>query len=362
MTDDEQQEDGVVTVVVGDGPTDVTPAEQATTWQVDEVCANAVDVARAALLEQTSPANVGEHCGLVSEGPAVVTHFFVGFVPGYVGWRWAVTVARAPDAAVATVDEVALLPDGDALLAPSWVPWKQRIQSGDLGTGDVLVTEPDDPRLVPGLTDNDLPEREDELRPAQWELGLGRIRILSPEGRRDAAERWYREAGPRSPAARATGMQCASCGFLLMIGGPMGQAFGVCANRYSPADGRVVALTFGCGAHSEMVQRPSVGVAEVVVDEFGYEDLGPATEDAAPSTEDAAPTTEDALQASDEADAPAPTSDAEGTPEPAETGEAEVPEDPRGLGEDPPAGVDVAAEPADDPQTTMHEPGPEEDA
>jgi hypothetical protein len=31
----------------------------------------------------------------------------------------------------------------------------------------------------------------------------------------------------------------------------LGSAFGACTNALSPADGKVVALNFGCGAHSE---------------------------------------------------------------------------------------------------------------
>jgi hypothetical protein len=31
----------------------------------------------------------------------------------------------------------------------------------------------------------------------------------------------------------------------------MGQLFGVCANEWSPDDGKVVSLDHGCGAHSE---------------------------------------------------------------------------------------------------------------
>jgi hypothetical protein len=116
-------------------------------------------------------------------------------------------------------------------------------------------------------------DAEVDLEPEHWELGLGRLRILSPEGRREAAHRWYREAGPRSPIARAAEMQCASCGFLLLIGGPLGQAFGVCANGFSPVDGRIVAMDFGCGAHSETVQVASVPVADIVVDEVGYDHI-----------------------------------------------------------------------------------------
>ena len=42
-----------------------------------------------------------------------------------------------------------------------------------------------------------------------------------------------------------------TCGFLVRLGGLLGQAFGVCANEYSPSDGHVVTIDHGCGAHSE---------------------------------------------------------------------------------------------------------------
>jgi hypothetical protein len=32
----------------------------------------------------------------------------------------------------------------------------------------------------------------------------------------------------------------------------MGQAFGICANDMAPADGRLVSLNYGCGAHSQV--------------------------------------------------------------------------------------------------------------
>jgi hypothetical protein len=67
-------------------------------------------------------------------------------------------------------------------------------------------------------------------------------------------------------------MECASCGFLLPIGGPMGQQFAVCANRMSPADGRVVALTYGCGAHSEVETEVEARPA-ATQDELGWDPL-----------------------------------------------------------------------------------------
>ena len=70
-------------------------------------------------------------------------------IPAYAGWRWAVTVVRAPRSKVVTVSETVLLPGPGALLAPDWVPWQDRLRPGDLGVGDLLPAPPDDERLVP---------------------------------------------------------------------------------------------------------------------------------------------------------------------------------------------------------------------
>jgi hypothetical protein len=360
--DDDVQDDELVTIVVGEGRPEVPVVQDQPVWDVDEICAAAVERARDAVLEEADRALIGEHTGLVADGPLVVTHYFEGHVPGYTGWRWAVTVTRAPDDDTVTVDETALLPDGDALLAPAWVPWKKRIQPGDIGAGDVLVTEPDDPRLLPGMSQTDAPAVEDEdLRPAQWELGLGRVRVLSPEGRREAAQRWYREVGPRAAVARGTDLTCASCGFLLLVGGPLGQAFGVCANGYSPADGRVVAMTFGCGAHSETTQSPPVPVAQIVVDEVGYDDAGPL-----PEAEEAGEAGADTA-AAEEAGEAAP--DAEETEQPDEVPQevsgSEVAAEPVGEAEpaaESPEAADVPRDGQDAVHATMQGPDAEEGA
>ena len=226
---------------------------------LDTIGRDALDLARTAVTDLAPAEHVGEHLGAVAEDDRVVTHRFVCLAPGYRGWHWAVTVARAPRARSATVDEVVLLPGPDALVAPQWVPWSDRIAPGDLGPGDVLPTTDDDPRLAPGWSGlDDLAAASDEpgLRPSGWELGIGRRRVLSPEGRDDAATRWWSgETGPETPMARSAPDSCATCGFLMPIGGPTGSAFGVCANVMSPADGRVVALRYGCGAHSEAADR-----------------------------------------------------------------------------------------------------------
>src|SRR5215217_5417094 len=58
----------------------------------DAVAVAAVDAARAALLEDVDPADVGDHLGTEVEGERVVTHLFACTRRGYAGWRWSVTV------------------------------------------------------------------------------------------------------------------------------------------------------------------------------------------------------------------------------------------------------------------------------
>jgi hypothetical protein len=239
-----------------------------------------VDVARAAAAEVADTETLGAYLGCDADDERVVTHYFASGNPGYIGWRWAVTVTRAPRSRTVTVDEVVLLPGPDAVLAPAWVPWSERIEAGDLGPGDLLPTAPEDPRLVPGYTGADETPDAEELRRISDEWGLGRARVLSLEGRDDAAERWYEgPPGPNSPIAQAAPAQCSTCGFLVRLAGPLGTAFGVCANEFSPSDGEVVAFDHGCGAHSEAMapaaaaaeQAPAEGPAHVL-DTLTYDD------------------------------------------------------------------------------------------
>ncbi len=88
-----------------------------------------------------------------------------------------------------------------------------------------------------------------------WEVGLGRARVLSIAGRDQAADRWDDgEFGPRSEMAESASKQCATCGFVISVAGPLSRSFGVCSNQFAPADGRLVSLAYGCGAHSEVLE------------------------------------------------------------------------------------------------------------
>lgn len=248
-------------------------ARRTRTPAVDPACAEAVDLAAEVAAETARPVPVGEHLGVQAEADRVVTHFFASLDPAYKGWRWAVTVARAARAKIVTVSECVLVPGDAAVMPPPWVPWIERLRPGDLGPGDLLPTPADDVRLAPGYTQVD----DAVDRQMQWELGLGRARVLSAEGREEAAARWYEgTAGPRTPIATSAPAQCSTCGFFTPLAGALRQLFGVCANEYAPDDGRAVSADHGCGAHSEAVVVPSGSEAPPpIVDELGY-DLMPA--------------------------------------------------------------------------------------
>jgi hypothetical protein len=231
-----------------------------------------------------------------------------------------------------TVDESVLVPGDEAILAPDWVPWRERVLPGDLGVGDLLPAPPDDARLVPaaslegddgvadwGETAWAMPGTEPEdlvpvpsaepladgpdalaeglettADPATDLSGAAavvvstgadgtaaggiedrppRARVLSAIGRDDTALRWYTsEHGPKTPLASAAPGLCSGCGFFVRLGGPLGRVFGVCANEYAPDDGRVVSLDHGCGAHSEGVTAATADQSlRPVIDELGYD-------------------------------------------------------------------------------------------
>jgi hypothetical protein len=267
----------------------------------EAVLAGAVDLARGAAEDVALPGQVGEHRGVVVEADRLLTHVFESLVPGYRGWHWAVTVARPPRGRTATVCEVQLLPGDGALLAPEWVPWSERLRPGDVGPGDVLPYAEDDERLEQGY---EATGDEDADRLAIYELGLGRARVLSAEGRAQALTRWYEgDRGPFAPSAKAAAAPCSTCGFFMKLAGSPRTIFGVCANEWSPDDGRVVSVDHGCGAHSETRGPEPVSLwqsSEPVIDERDLEVLAtqavapevvepPAGTTSEPATDDGSP-------------------------------------------------------------------------
>jgi hypothetical protein len=231
----------------------------------------AVDVARAALDSAGDGGSVGEHLGVEMVEERLATHYFSCTAAAYRGWRWAVSVARVPRSSTVTVCESALVPGEGATLSPTWVPYSARLAPGDLGPGDITSYDAADPLLEPGA---DATGDEDVDAMALWELGLGRPRVLSAEGRDAAATRWHSGAGgPLSAVAVKAPMPCSSCGFFVPMAGALRQMFGVCAGEWSPSDGRVVSLDHGCGAHSEADVAPPEPerVAPPLVDDYALD-------------------------------------------------------------------------------------------
>ncbi|WP_037317992.1 DUF3027 domain-containing protein [Amycolatopsis orientalis] len=284
--------------------------------------AEAVDLAREAVLADAGPDQVGAHVGVEREDAVSASHLFEATVSGYRGWRWSVTVALAGEDQPVTVSEVVLIPGPEARVAPAWVPWDRRVQAGDLGVGDIFPVEKDDPRLAPAYLASDDPAVEE----VAMETGLGRVHVLSRYGRLDAAARWHGgEFGPRSDMARSAPDVCGSCGFFVPLAGSLSAAFGACTNDISPADGHVVDVEYGCGAHSEIEVEvtSSVPVAELVYDDslIDYE----AAPEAPAEPEPAAGT--EAEVVAEVAETPEPESETPEVSEP-ETSEVETAEAP----------------------------------
>ncbi|MCU1536882.1 MAG: hypothetical protein JWP82_1233 [Humibacillus sp.] len=237
----------------------------------DAVLAAAVDLARDVLVTIAEPGTVGDHAGYETLEERLGMHWFTCLSPGYQGWRWGVSVARVPRGKVATVCETNLLPAADAVLAPEWLPYAERLAPGDLGAGDVLPFREVDPYLEAGF---EATGEEDVDQVGFYELGLGRPRVLAAEGREAAASRWYAgDGGPASEVSTKASARCSSCGFFLPMAGALRRTFGVCANEWSPSDGRVISLDHGCGAHSETEADEPEGfsVGAPIVDELAFD-------------------------------------------------------------------------------------------
>lgn len=248
--------------------------------ELDLACSEAVDVARAAAEARADVVGVGEHLAVRVEDVRVATHYFAVDHPGYPGWRWAVTVARAARAKVVTVSEVVMLPGEESLLAPAWVPWAERLDARDVGPGVLMPTPDNDPRLEAGFTGGDTARDAD---PAAWqatravvaELGLGRERVLSAYGRDEAAERWLTgDGGPHNAMTKQAPGVCQECGYFVRLTGSLGRSFGACANEFSPSDAQVVASDHGCGAHSDVVEsKRGIDLPRPVWDTISVDDL-----------------------------------------------------------------------------------------
>ncbi|MGO2052558.1 DUF3027 domain-containing protein [Glutamicibacter sp. 287] len=114
--------------------------------KLDTTLAEAVDVARNALIEIAAETEIGEYLGATPEGERLVTHRFVSQKRGYRGWTWFATIARVPRAKAKdlTVCEAGIVAGEDALLAPAWVPWAERLVKEEIEAAEAEANEPKD--------------------------------------------------------------------------------------------------------------------------------------------------------------------------------------------------------------------------
>lgn len=238
---------------------------------------------------------VGDFVEAIVLGDNVTDFRFETRVRGYEGWQWSVTLYHDVELDHWTVNESSLVPTDKALRPPEWIPWKDRLEPTDLAVTDSIGTDPDDPRMEEGFrktgpaeqgenvssnaesaettdagdnaeTDTDgiagaqdenvaaSMTSEEDIDEAVEEFDLSRRHVLTPLGRSQTAKRWYE--GPRGPKSLSTktsdGNPCSTCGFFIPLKGELNLLFGVCANKWSPDDGRVVSIDHGCGEHSEI--------------------------------------------------------------------------------------------------------------
>ncbi len=261
-------------------------------------------IAKAVAIEVADEDNqVGDFAQAIELDDCVTDFRFETNVRGYEGWQWSVTLYHDAELDRWTVNESSLVPTENALRPPEWIPWKDRLEPTDLAVTDSIGTDPDDPRIeegfrktqpesVPDEPQNDVqddsvqeprnesdatevPEEthrdasapddaqedaesartsEEDLDEAIQTFDLSRRHVMTPLGRSQTAKRWYE--GPRGPKSLSTktadGNPCSTCGFFIPLKGELNLLFGVCANKWSPDDGRVVSLDHGCGEHSEI--------------------------------------------------------------------------------------------------------------
>ncbi|MCI1983238.1 MAG: DUF3027 domain-containing protein [Bifidobacteriaceae bacterium] len=251
-------------------------------------------IARTIAVETAEDADaVGDFVGRVELGDNVVDFRFVSLLAGYEKWQWALSLYHDEELDSWTVNESSLIPTEGALMPPKWIPWRERLLPSDLSVTDTLGTEKDDERLEDGFRKTETSESSESSESSEVsgtpetsegtssssaessadaadsidaadssedfediveEYRLSRRRVLSRLGRSQVAQRWY--DGPHGPKSLSTktaaGLTCETCAFFVPLQGELDTMFGVCANKWSPDDGRVVSLDHGCGEHSEI--------------------------------------------------------------------------------------------------------------
>jgi hypothetical protein len=119
----------------------------------------ALEQAARSALETITPADTIGSVLSSEESDGIANVRFVSNLPGYIGWDWVASLAV--DGKSTTVLETELLAGEDAIQAPEWVPWADRLREYEesiaAGIEEAIVVVPDDE-----LDDEDQLELEDD--------------------------------------------------------------------------------------------------------------------------------------------------------------------------------------------------------
>lgn len=130
--------------------------------KLDALLAEATEAAREALAELAEDGQIGEHRGTTADDDRLVTHRFAAELAGYRGWEWFATLARAPRSRQITVCEIGLLPGAEAIVAPDWVPWSDRVSAEEKARLDAIAAGEDPEKALQQLQAAEEPEDQSE--------------------------------------------------------------------------------------------------------------------------------------------------------------------------------------------------------
>ena len=106
----------------------------------------ALEKAARAALETITPADTIGSVLSSEESDGIANVRFGSNLPGYIGWDWVASLAV--DGKSTTVLETELLAGDDAIQAPEWVPWVDRLREYEesiaAGMEEAIVVVPDD--------------------------------------------------------------------------------------------------------------------------------------------------------------------------------------------------------------------------
>ena len=124
----------------------------------------ALEQAARSALETITPADTIGSVLSSEESDGIANVRFGSNLPGYIGWDWVASLAV--DGKSTTVLETELLAGDDAIQAPEWVPWADRLREYEesiaAGIEEAIVVVPDDELDDDDLLDLDDDDEEDE--------------------------------------------------------------------------------------------------------------------------------------------------------------------------------------------------------